>query len=89
MSTVRDREVTFRRERMTGRSFDELAKGLAGDTISRGRVLRLIGSTIVSAALSSDTKSRLLTSRPSPNSPQTSRLASGRTNMLSRSILYS
>jgi hypothetical protein len=35
------------------RSFDELAKGLATGTISRGRALRMLGATLAGAAFAS------------------------------------
>jgi hypothetical protein len=37
----------------TERSFDELTRGLASGSISRGRALRLIGAAVVGGALSS------------------------------------
>ena len=36
-----------------GSSFDELAKGLASGTISRGRVLKMLGAALVGAMLAS------------------------------------
>jgi len=53
MSTEIDREVTPPQQRTTDRSFDELATGLASGTISRRRVLRLMASAVVGAALAS------------------------------------
>ena len=40
-----------REDTRTEASFDDLARGLASGTISRGRALRLLGAALVSAAL--------------------------------------
>jgi hypothetical protein len=40
-------------EEMRERSFDELAKGLASGTLSRGKALRLMGAALVGGALAS------------------------------------
>src|SRR3712207_6240589 len=53
MLLKRDREVTLQQERTADGPFDELAKGLASDSISRRRVLRLMGSALVGAAMAS------------------------------------
>src|SRR5918998_4785331 len=37
----------------TGRSLDELAKGLASGTLSRGKAIRLVGGALLGAALAS------------------------------------
>ena len=42
----------------TNRSFDELAKGLATGTLSRGKALRLVGGALLGAALASNLQNK-------------------------------
>ena len=53
MSAEKNREVISQRKPTVDDSFDELAKGFASGTTSRRRVLRLMGSALVGAALAS------------------------------------
>ena len=45
--------LSTREEATADRAFDELAKGLADGTLSRGRALRLMGAALVGAAMAS------------------------------------
>ena len=51
MAEDRPREAYSREDTMEEHSFDELARGLASGTLSRGRVLKLVGAVILSTAL--------------------------------------